>query len=104
MENMIQNAILKINNDKVFRRTACKLKSKLLAGGGLHRAANILEAAITIGVAPYINIDLPWYSKSMLDVYLLYSIVLGGVYMILKTMMSACSTLWESVVNPSVAW
>ena len=104
MEKMIQNAILKINNDKVFRRTACKLKSKLLAGGGLHRAANILEAAITIGVAPYINIDLPWYSKSMLDVYLLYSIVLGGVYMILKTMMSACSTLWESVVNPSVAW
>ncbi len=104
MGEMIKKAIFTITNDNRKRQAACRLKSKLLAGGGLQRAVRIIEGALAIGVGPFVNDVVPWYSKNMLDVYLLYSVVLFCIYIMVKTMMSACSALWESVVNPSVTW
>ena len=104
IEVLIEEAIHNITRDSGFYRQAAVLKSKLSAGGGTERAADVLEAAMLIGVKPYLDFEIPWFSKFLLDLYILYIVVLVAIYMMSRSMISACYTLWNSVMNPNIAW
>ena len=79
---------------------AAVLKSKLNAGGGTGRAADILEAAMLIGVKPYVDFEIPWF-KIVNKLYILYSCAGGNLYDVEVYDKSACYTLWNSVMNPN---
>ena len=104
LDHLIEMAIYNITRHSSFYRQAAVLKSKLNAGGGIGRAADILEAAMLIGVKPYVDFEIPWFSKLLLDLYILYIVVLVAIYMMSKSMISACYTLWNSVMNPNATW
>ena len=104
LDHLIEMAIYNITSHRSFYRQAAVLKSKLNAGGGIGRAADILEAAMLIGVKPYVDFEIPWFSKLLLDLYILYIVVLVAIYMMSKSMISACYTLWNSVMNPNATW
>ena len=104
LDHLIEEAIYNITRHSGFYRQAAVLKSKLNAGGGIGRAADVLEAAMLIGVKPYVDFEIPWFSKFLLDLYILYIVVLVAIYMMSKSMISACYTLWNSVMNPNATW
>ena len=55
-------------------------------------------------VKPYVDFEIPWFSKFLLDLYMPYIVVLVAIYMMSKSMISACYTLWNSVMNPNATW
>lgn len=97
----VRDSVVRLLREERFKAAALHLGQIIQVGGGCSRAADSIEAVAESGATfllPQRNLQ-PLYKTYLVDVYLVYSVILCGAFVILRTFLSIVLALFQPLLD-----